>query len=444
MANEIKKPRIKKYSTGVEIDFPEQPNAWTDMPLSQDPNISLPDPLRSPSITEDVSRDLTKVTPVTPSQKTPLNPETILNTFRWGQPNAPGADQMGVTVKKSGEKEVNKENPQMTVKMNPFSQGATAAGVMPMLNDPEVLKRISDLSAQSEEKIGDTQERLKLLDQTEAQTSLAPLMALSDTWFKGNLLKGYDKPSTPEELLTERTKLEDVAQKERTDLIEALSKVAYNKGVGDYMESLRKESSQYRNMTEKLMAAAGKDLKKDTDSYTSSMVGAADLERAVGSKDYARINQKLEAYGRYVNGMKGAGTEGDVKRQLEDSLSRVAQSWTNFINAGTAKLKNEQLSAFRQNLASFNKKYRDEFQKKLDSTYNIYKRRAMQMKADELVAPEGELYKMFKDEQDRLDADSAPPPVKAKTKISIYKSNSGGKSIKGPSGQNVPGYTEQK
>lgn len=96
-------------------------------------------------------------------------------------------------------------------------------------NDPAMKayqKKLNDQMALQEAGIDESRnltEQYKALPQ---KTDLSPLMALSDTWFGGNLQKGYRRPESDQERLMGISQLQRIPQQERQALINNLSKLA--------------------------------------------------------------------------------------------------------------------------------------------------------------------------------------------------------------------------
>lgn len=109
-----------------------------------------------------------------------------------------------------------------------YSNYMASGGSGGEFRDPEMKALFAQLAARSQaamdaqkKGIGDLENQAKAYADMPTQTDLSPLMALADTWYGGNLQKGYKSPTNPEERIQQLYALQQGIQKARGGLSES-------------------------------------------------------------------------------------------------------------------------------------------------------------------------------------------------------------------------------
>lgn len=237
---------------------------------------------------------------------------------------------------------------------------------------------------------------------------LSPLFALSDSWYGGNISKGYQAPMSEEERQKQVAGLQEKISKERYGLsqteIEAMkADLSNQKSMLDTKQGRFNDSQLMKKETE-----LQKDVNKSVlDPFNDADKNFSILDAALKDGSVSRVEQVTSQFARSVAAEKGPLSDSDVARVILPTLSGTVQKLLAKLDPNT-KAPPEVINQIQAAVNEAKLQTRRVGQLKLKQLQDQYASRASY--AGDVMAPTGFGPKLFEKANERFKIDSAPAP----------------------------------
>lgn len=215
-------------------------------------------------------------------------------------------------------------------------------GLKPVqIDTSEIQKYLTQLQAQSDANKADRMPGIKRLEAKadeiagrEPGFNLAPLMALSDAWFGGNMAKNYTPPASREQLDQQEMAVREAADRLRMGLSDDQMKVLQSQlGVSQHVAGMKQQAEQ-SNLDNQLKLIT-------TQAQINNQMKIATLEALQRSED----NQKKMELQRYLAQLDAMGKDADRALKYQLAQARTVEEREKIIKAADDQDKRTYLSA---------------------------------------------------------------------------------------------------
>lgn len=305
------------------------------------------------------------------NQTTMPTPEELLMMNQM-----PGAMQsMNIQSMPSSAAQIQKPSPTLSRAM-PGSQSIFARMVNPQNSAFRDALEEAQLNALNQERAGLSRlEDIKANVDLKAQRQdLAPVIGLTD-WLSGGksqALKAYDRPMSPEEADRLKFTLESELQKRKSGLASDVASALKAKQTEKLQNELLKQGRFEESQTAKLEKGLYQDIDKSFIKPALEKGQMFDqIEQQLRSGNYQDVAQIMSTLARNIGSEKGALSEGDVGRQVANTLQSQVAKLENYLT-GKAKADPAQIEQILKTVNVARQSTIDAYSKSLDSKKNMY------------------------------------------------------------------------